>query len=126
MNWKLLFILGGAFADDYFDSGQQEVDLQFTEISRKGKERVLLDEKFQVSTSSTTDEETPIRKANKLEQQGRRPGFLLPNQRGENRHYNSDRRIKPSRRPKKKPKRKVNANRRNQIKVSVLFGVLIC
>ena len=118
MNWKLLFILGGAFADDYFDSGQaqqQEVDLQFTEISRKGKERVLLDEKFQVSTA---DEETPTKKADKLEQQGRRPGFLLPNQRGENRHYNSDRRIKPSRRPKK-PKRKVTTNKRNQIKVSV-------
>ena len=109
MNLKLLLLLGGVCSDDYFDSGQDSVDLRFTEISRKGEKRVLLDEKFQVSS---TDEETPV-KNEQLKQQGRRPGFMLPNQRGENRHYNQDRQIKPSRRPKK-PKRKVSTNRRTQ------------
>ena len=110
MNLKLLLLLGGVCSDDYFDSGQDSVGFRFTEISQKGEKRVLLDEKFQVSS---TDEETPKTKSEQLKQQGRRPGFMLPNQRGENRHYNQDRRIKPSRRPKK-PKRKVNTNRRTQ------------
>ena len=81
MHLKICLLFGQIWSEDNFDSGQ--IGLQFSEFSSKGEKRVLVDEKLPL-----TKEERQRKQAT------RRPGFLLPNQRGENRHYNQDRRIK--------------------------------
>ena len=81
MHLKICLLFGQIWSEDNFDSGQ--IGLQFSEFSSKGEKRVLVDEKL------------PLTKQERQRKQAtRKPGFLLPNQRGENRHYNQDRRIK--------------------------------
>ena len=118
MNVKIFFLfLGGIWSKEYFDSGQ--IDLQLTEISSKGSKRVVLEEQLQVHHESTADEEGPVDETEQLDKDIRRKGtFNLPNQRGENRHYNKDRKIKG---PKKPKKPKISTNKRNQIKVKPLW-----